>query len=159
VVAAVNGHAIAGGCVLVCAADWRIMARGRGRIGALELKVGVPFPAAALEIVRFAVPPRELPPMIYRGMTSEPEEALARGLVDELVDAGELTAVARARAEEMAALPRQAFALAKEQIRADASERIERGTVDQGMDVAELWRSPETRAAIRRWVDRTLGPR
>ncbi len=57
VVAAVNGHAIAGGAVLACCGDCRIMARGNGRIGVTELLVGVPFPALAFEIVRFAVPP------------------------------------------------------------------------------------------------------
>ncbi len=61
VVAAINGHAIAGGCVLACCADRRIMARESGRIGVTELLVGVPFPALAFEIVRFAVPPRYLP--------------------------------------------------------------------------------------------------
>src|SRR5262245_53462848 len=43
VVAAVNGHAIAGGCIMVLAADARLMAEGRGRIGIPELLVGVPF--------------------------------------------------------------------------------------------------------------------
>ena len=53
VVAAVNGHAVAGGAVLACCADRRIMARAGGRIGVTELLVGVPFPALAFEIVRF----------------------------------------------------------------------------------------------------------
>ncbi|HKN08949.1 MAG TPA: enoyl-CoA hydratase/isomerase family protein [Pseudomonadota bacterium] len=57
VVAAINGHAIAGGCVLACAADKRLMAHATGRIGVTELLVGVPFPAAAMEIMRCAVAP------------------------------------------------------------------------------------------------------
>src|SRR5262249_16205419 len=52
VIAAVNGHAIAGGCIVVCACDYRIMADGNGRIGVTELLVGVPFPATPLEILR-----------------------------------------------------------------------------------------------------------
>jgi enoyl-CoA hydratase len=44
VVAAIDGHAIAGGCVLPCAADYRMMAQQTGRIGIPELLVGVPFP-------------------------------------------------------------------------------------------------------------------
>jgi len=64
VVAAVNGHAIAGGCVLTCCADRRIMARGNGRIGVTELLVGVPFPVLAFEIMRLAVPARFLPEAI-----------------------------------------------------------------------------------------------
>ena len=54
VVAAVNGHAIAGGCVLQCCADRRIAAAGGGRIGVTELLVGVPFPPLAFEVMRFA---------------------------------------------------------------------------------------------------------
>src|SRR5450631_4073047 len=49
-VAAVNGAAVAGGCILACACDRRLMA-DNARIGASELAVGVPFPVAALEIV------------------------------------------------------------------------------------------------------------
>ena len=55
VVAAVNGHAIAGGCVLAACADVTLMAEGNGRIGVPELKVGVPFPRVALEVLRHAV--------------------------------------------------------------------------------------------------------
>ena len=54
VVAAINGHAIAGGGVLACCADRRIMAREAGRIGVTGILVGVPFPSLAFEIVRFA---------------------------------------------------------------------------------------------------------
>ena len=69
-VAAINGHAIAGGCVLACCADRRIMARSGGRMGITELLVGVPFPALAFEIVRFAVPGRNLPEFPVSGICS-----------------------------------------------------------------------------------------
>src|SRR5207248_2211327 len=52
VVAAINGHAIAGGCILACACDRRLMVRDAGRIGVPELLVGVAFPAVAMEIMR-----------------------------------------------------------------------------------------------------------
>ena len=48
-----NGHAIAGGCVLDCCADKRIAAKDGGRIGVTELLVGVPFPPMAMEVMRF----------------------------------------------------------------------------------------------------------
>ena len=86
VVAAINGHAIAGGCVLACCADRRIMAREAGRIGVTEILVGVPFPALAFEIVRFAVPPRYLPEFTLSGATYATDEALRRGWVDELAE-------------------------------------------------------------------------
>src|SRR5690349_13241143 len=51
VIAAINGHAIAGGCILAAACDYRIMTDGQGRIGIPELAVGVPFPALPLQIM------------------------------------------------------------------------------------------------------------
>src|SRR5271157_3660161 len=91
VVAAINGHAIAGGCVLTCCADRRLMARGGGRIGVTELLVGVPFPALAFEIVRAAVPPHHLAEFTLGGATYDADEALALGWVDEITEADALT--------------------------------------------------------------------
>ena len=55
VVAAINGHALAGGCVLAAACDIRLMSGGT--IGLTELAAGVPFPTVPLEIMRHAVGP------------------------------------------------------------------------------------------------------
>ena len=79
VVAAINGHAIAGGCVLALCADHRIMANDGGRIGVTELLVGVPFPALAFEIMRHASPPYFLTETILSGATFLPEAAVHRG--------------------------------------------------------------------------------
>src|SRR5216683_6145023 len=83
VVAAINGHAIAGGCVLACAADRRLMAREGGRIGVTELLVGVPFPPAAMEIMRCATAPQYFEEAIFSGATYAPPDAVTRGLVHE----------------------------------------------------------------------------
>src|SRR5215831_8398752 len=93
IVAAVNGHAIAGGCILACAADYRVMARGQGRIGIPELRVGVPFPIVPLEIMRFAAPDR-MQALVYSGAVFEPEDAVRQGMVDAVADAGALIDVA-----------------------------------------------------------------
>src|SRR4249920_8436 len=81
VVAAVNGHAIAGGCVLACACDYRVMNEGHGRIGVTELLVGVPFPVTALEILRFAAGTRRLSELACFGRTYRAAEAAGLGLV------------------------------------------------------------------------------
>ncbi len=99
VMAAINGHAIAGGCVLACCADRRVMAREAGRIGVTEILVGVPFPALAFEIVRFAVPPRYLPEFTLSGATYATDEALRRGWVDELAEPPDLMKDAMAVAQ------------------------------------------------------------
>src|SRR5439155_5196108 len=105
VVASVNGHAIAGGCIIACAADHRLMARDGGRIGIPELLVGVPFPVVPLEIMRFAVAPPYLQSLVYRGATLSPDEALQHGLLDGVVDQAPLVEQAIAVAQAMAAIP------------------------------------------------------
>ena len=123
VVAAINGHAIAGGAILAACADRRIMARGAGRIGVTELLVGVPFPALAFEILRFAAPARYLPEFTLSGATYPTDAALERGWIDELAELEELLQDAIAVATEMAELSPPAFAATKRQIRAQVAER------------------------------------
>jgi enoyl-CoA hydratase len=155
VVAAINGHAIAGGCVIACAADYRMMAREPGRIGLSELLVGVPFPVVPLEIMRFALPPHHLQSLMYRGVTLPADAALQHGLVDAVVDPERLLDEAIAVAEDMAALPPTAFELTKSQLREPALQRIGAG---QAMDAAvqDVWAAHETLTAIREFVSLTL---
>ncbi len=154
VVAAINGHAIAGGAVLACCADRRIMAGGR--IGITELLVGVPFPALAFEIVRFAVPPRFLPEFTYSGATYATDAALQRGWVDELAEPDELIEDAVAVAQELALLSPAAFAQAKKQLRQAVSERYARSGEATDKAVTDIWTAPEALARINDYVGRTL---
>jgi enoyl-CoA hydratase len=157
VVAAANGHAIAGGCVLVLAADARLMAEGAGRVGVPELLVGVPFPAAALEVVRFAVPRDRVQSLIYTGRTLSPQEALTAGLVDEVVAPGELLARAQEVARQLALIPPPVYRLTKQALRAEALERIERAGEPLDRATLEVWSAAETHAHIREYLRRTLG--
>jgi len=157
VVAAVNGHAIAGGCIIACAADYRVMAREPGRIGIPELLVGVPFPVVPLEIMRFAAGPR-VQLLVNRGTTFLADEAMANGLVDAVVEPAQLDDEAMAAARSLAAIPPAAFALTKRQLREPVLERIHVGAaLDQA--VQEAWESPAILDAIRGYVARTLGVR
>jgi enoyl-CoA hydratase len=155
-VAAVNGHAIAGGCILACAADRRLMAKGTGRIGVPELLVGVPFPTVALEIVRQAVPPQHLPALIYSGETLTADVAAERGLVDAAVDPDRLLDEAIGAATAMAALPPAAFAITKKQLREPALARIRDGQGRLDPAINEYWAAPSTLDRIRDYVQRTL---
>jgi enoyl-CoA hydratase len=157
VVAAANGHAIAGGCVMVLAADARLMADGAARIGIPELLVGVPFPAAALAVVRFAVPCDKIQSLIYTGRTLLPHDALATGLIDEVVAPDDLLARANDVARQLALIPPPVFRLTKQSLRAEALERIERASDAQGEEMLRLWSAPETHAHIREYLHRTLG--
>ena len=155
-IAAVNGHAIAGGAVLACCVDRRIMARGKGRIGITELQVGVPFPALAFEVVRFAVPHRYLPEFALGAATYATDEALQRGWVDELVEADALPARAVAVAQQYAALSPPAFAQTKKQIRQAVTERLAQSSAATDTAVTAIWTAPATLGFVRDYVARTL---
>ena len=66
-VAAVNGHAMAGGWILACACDYRVASIAAGKLGLPELQVGVAFPPIAVETVRFATPPPQLQALVFAG--------------------------------------------------------------------------------------------
>ena len=126
-VAAVNGHAIAGGCVLAAAADVVSMAEGKAGIGLPELKVGVPFPRIALEVVGHRVGEVVLRRMVVGALTYTPEQARDFGLVDEVVPADELVERARTSAARLVTqTPSDTFAATKAALRREATERAER---------------------------------
>jgi enoyl-CoA hydratase len=154
VVAAVNGHAIAGGAVLAFAADARLMVDDSGaRIGTPELVVGVPFPRVPLEITSHAVGPRVAHRLVFGADTLPPAEALALGLVDELVAADGLIERAVEVANRLAtAFPPDTFATTKAQLRRETVERIDRYRVDEDPRVLEIW----NRRATDGWTARYL---
>ena len=153
-VAAVNGHAIAGGCVMTCCADYRIMAREAGRIGIPELLVGVPFPVVPLEIVRFAAP-QHLQALIYRGLTLSAEEGQRLGLIDGVTESEHLIDEAVQVAESLAAVPFEAFHLTKRQLREPALRRMHDGGVIDSI-VQDAWAGDTVLGAVRDYVARTL---
>jgi len=156
VIAAVNGHAIAGGCVLACCADRRIMSRESGRIGVTEILVGVPFPALAFEIMRLATPPYFFSETILSGATFSAEVAAHRGWINETVEAALLMDRAMAAAQELGTLSPAAFTQTKMQIRQPVTERLRRDGEATDKAVTEIWASATTLAYIRDYVARTL---
>jgi enoyl-CoA hydratase len=156
VVAAINGHAVAGGCVLACATDMRLMADNGTRTGVTELLVGVPFPALAFEIMRYVTAPQFFPAIIFSGATFPPEDALTRGLIDEIVPADALMDRAVAAAETLAALSPQAFAITNRQMRQVVAERTANNDGSYGAAVTEVWAAQASLDYIRAYVARTL---
>ena len=156
VIAALNGHVIAGGCILACACDVRIMAEGSWRLGIPELLVGVPFPAIAMEVLRFAVPRPHLAQLLYSGRNLTPAEALQIGLIDTIVPTDQLLDQACTKAARLAAVPDKAFEMTKRELRAPYLKRFDavRAAVDS--EALEEWCAPQTLAGIRNYLDRTV---
>jgi enoyl-CoA hydratase len=155
-VAVANGHAIAGGAILLFACDQRLLAGGAARVGLTEILVGVEFPAWALELARLATPPQHFPTLVATGRTWPPGEALARGLVDELVEPEQLLARACAAEEELAAIPAPTFAATKLAVRRPMIESARLQAERTDAAVLEQWCAPETLRQVAAYVGRTL---
>lgn len=159
VVAAINGHAVAGGCILALACDRRIAAEGDYGIGVPELRVGVPFPVVALEILRHALPGQVGDGLVYEGEVVPPAEALERRMIDALAPPGELLDRAVAAARRLGAIPAASFTATKWALRAPAFERYRAAAPTADPETIASWSSPEVRAAVAAHVERTLGKR
>ena len=158
-VAAVDGHAIAGGAVLAAACD-RVLASDdpRIRVGLAELAVGVPFPPSAIEIVRRRLG-THLSEVVLTARTYPVAEARDLGFLDELVPADELLDRAREAATALAAVPAHTMALTKRQLRSGIETALAATGADGDREVTRAWSSDHVRAAVAAFVERTLGPR
>jgi enoyl-CoA hydratase len=145
-IAAVNGHAIAGGVILTLACDYRIGAEGDYKLGLAEIRVGVPFPVAAITIVQSELTKPVARKMVLTGRNSSPSEALAFGVLDELHSPEALMPRAMEVAHEMAALPRDHYRRTKKQLRAEAFARISVAIDNRNEPMLESWLSGETTA-------------
>ncbi len=155
IVAAINGHAIAGGCILAAACDHRIMTEGNGRIGIPELAVGVPFPALPLQIMVARVADGPLRDLVFTGRTVQIDEAKTMGLIDEKCPAGMLLDRATEVARKLASIPAGTFALMKEAFYSPILERA-RQLSDLNARVAEAWLQPHTYDTIRAYLEKTI---
>jgi enoyl-CoA hydratase len=156
VVAAINGHAIAGGCVLACCADYRVLAKGAGRMGVTELLVGVPFPPFAFEVLRATTSPMHFPKFTASGETFDTEGALANGFADEAVNADRLLPRALEKAEQLAAIRAEAFAVNKLHVRAPAKQILRKDRGRLARQIMKVWEAKETAENIRAYVARTF---
>lgn len=157
VITAINGHAIAGGCIVALAGDYRIMANGKGRIGIPEMKVGVPFPVSALELLAFVLPKSQLQSVIYNADTYLPEQALSLGWVDEVVDADVLMEKATQKARQLAAIPADTFAVTKQMLRQETTDRMRAQRKAYGQRILDCWSDDTTYARIEGFVKATMG--
>jgi enoyl-CoA hydratase len=155
VVVAMNGHAIAGGCIMACACDYRIAADGAGKIGVPELLVGVPFPAIALEIVRFAASSGRAQEIVYTGRYYNLPEAKERGLIDEIVQPEECVNRACEISEKLGSIPASTFRTTKHQLRSIAIQQVRQRNEDS-KELVAAWSDPAIHEVIRKYLDKTI---
>ncbi len=145
VVAAINGHAIAGGCVFASACDRRLGADGTYRIGLSEVDVGVPFPGLALAIMQNVVAKPWMTEVVLGARLLSPNEALEAGILPRVIPAGSLLDEAAGEADRLGEKPQPAFRLTKAAIRERWMAAIESRAGEAREQFVECWFSDEVR--------------
>jgi len=143
-VCAVSGHAIAGGMILALCGDVRV-ASTEGKLGLTELRAGIPYPAAAIGVVRHELSPQAARLFVLQADLVTPQRAAELGAVDEIATPDQVVPHALKVAAALAALPRDAYERVKRQVRGPAIAAIEAAVADDPMYAG--WLGDETAGA------------
>jgi enoyl-CoA hydratase/carnithine racemase len=153
-VAAITGHAIAGGCILALCCDYRLVAAGRRLMGLNEVKLGVPVPYLVDCVLRDLVGVRYAREILELGEFYRPEEQLRYGMVDGVFPLEDLVAKAIGKAEQLGALPSLAYQMIKrsrvERVAAEVLAKWE----ERRRQFVKCWYSEEARKRLRAAMDR-----
>ena len=144
VVAALNGHTVAGGCMLSLACDCRVMVTGKAKISLNEIGFGSSVFAGSTEMLRFWVGSANATKILFSGSMYSAEEARNIWLVDEAVTEHDLMDVAFNMASVLAAKSPPAFAHIKSLLRKNVVEEMTRREEQSIREFVHIWYSEET---------------
>jgi enoyl-CoA hydratase len=147
VVAALTGHAIAGGALLAATADFRLAAAGPGTLGLSEIKLGVQVPRFALEVARTTLGERLLSRLALTGDSLSFQEALEAGALDRIVAPDRLLEEAIGLAERLSLSP-MAYAAIKRDLRSGPAARAQTGLEEGRSAFVSSWFSEAGQAGI-----------
>jgi enoyl-CoA hydratase len=129
VVGAITGHAIAGGMVLALCTDLRI-ASSAGKYGLTEVKVGVPYPQAAIGVVEAELAPHARRLFTFGNALHDAQACLRLGVFDEAVEPDAVLPRAQELARELAAMPGEVYTRTKRDLRGATIERLRAAAAD-----------------------------
>jgi enoyl-CoA hydratase/carnithine racemase len=113
-VAAIAGHAIAGGCILTLCCDHRIISEGKKFMGLNEIKLGLPVPYPADCILRDLVDTGTARDVMEGGEFFLPDKSLEMGIVDQVAPLEDVIPKSIEKAKSMGEMPREAFMIIKQ---------------------------------------------
>lgn len=142
-----NGHAIAGGLILVLACDARLGLDSDYRVGLNEVAIGASFPKVAFEIVRLRLTTAQASELLLGAAIYPASHAVRLGVVDELLPGDAFEEAVLDRAAHLGAFPREAYAHTKAALVAEAATRVEAETTEEAARGAAVWMTPESIAA------------
>lgn len=148
VIAAITGHAPAGGTILALFCDYRVMAQGLFQIGLHQVKMGVLVPKPIRHILSRLVGHRLAERLLVEGQMLAPKDALQIGLIDEIAAPDAVLGHALQQCQRLLALP----AATMNQMRDSFHEEVHRALDNRDAIIDELienWFSEEAQASLR----------
>lgn len=155
--AAIQGHAVAGGCLLALSCDLRIMAAGRPRIGLSELNLGVPVPASSLVMLRERLAANVVEELVVGGDGCNAERARDQGVVHRIAEPGLVVAKTDRELTRLARKPAGAFAATKRFLLGDSWRRMSEPSAADDEAFLDCWFSDETQKRIAGMTERIGG--
>jgi enoyl-CoA hydratase len=146
--ALIEGHAVAGGCLMAMACDFRVMAIGQPRIGLSEVNLGVPVPAGCVEMLRARLSPSVVEEMLFLGDGYPAQRAAELGVVQRAKAAEGLEATAAAEIRRLSGKPRAAYARTKAFLFGGVWRRMRNLGSEADAAFLESWFDPETQERV-----------
>jgi enoyl-CoA hydratase/carnithine racemase len=147
VVAAINGHAVAGGFILALAADYRVGPTGAAQFGLTEARVGIPFPAVPMIILHAELAPQDVRYGALYARSFGSGEAQRRGALDELRPPEAVLTRGLEVARDLAGMPADCYRRVKHQLRRAAIEEIDAVLATGADPMFDGWLADGTREA------------
>lgn len=152
-VAAINGHSPAGGCVIALACDYRVMAEGKYIIGLNEVPVGIIVPNSIFNLYSFWIGSANASRSLLEGKLFTPEEALQVGLVDELVNPASIITAAERRIRKYMGMESNTWQQSKLSIRKDLIASTGADQNEALKVMLKQWWAPTTRNILKTIID------
>lgn len=152
-VAAINGHSPAGGCVIALACDYRVMSEGKAIIGLNEVPVGIIVPGSIFSLYSFWIGTAHATRSLLEGKLFTPEEALKIGLVDELINPASIITAAERKIRKYMAMERNTWEQSKLNIRKDLIAATRANQTEALAIMLKQWWAPTTRNILKTIID------
>lgn len=149
VIAAINGHAVAGGCMLALSCDHRLMVSEKAKMALNEITFGASVFAGIAEILKFWVGSRNAQTILYSGTLYSPQEALELGLIDQIEALENLLEAAGKSAKDLAQKNTDAFRSIKNLLRPPVVKELAQREKDSILAFVDIWYSEKTWANLK----------
>ncbi|MBP3942248.1 enoyl-CoA hydratase/isomerase family protein [Sphingobacteriaceae bacterium WQ 2009] len=152
-VAALSGHSPAGGCVLAICCDYRVMAEGNFIIGLNEIPVGIIVPQSIFNLYSFWIGQAAAYRSLLTGKLFSPSEALAIGLIDEVVPADRIRTASLRKIKTITQFDQPSWKQCKQNFRIPLIAELEKENDTLIDQMLSHWWKPSSRAIVKTIID------